>query len=131
MKLGFLGTGAITTAVVRGLCAAQADGGSAVRITLSPRNTERSEKLAREFDQVSVASDNQAVVDGSDTVFVAVRPVVAEDVLRPLRFRDDQAVVSLVSTLRIAELGPLIEPARKRGTRRAASGRVRGDEDAC
>ncbi|OLP55138.1 pyrroline-5-carboxylate reductase [Rhizobium rhizosphaerae] len=96
MRLGFVGTGTITEAIVTGLCT----GGSDDRITVSPRNAERAAQLAAAFPEVSIASDNQTVVDaGADMLFLAIRPQVAEAVIRPLTFSPGQTVVSLVAAM--------------------------------
>ena len=88
MKLGFIGTGNITAAMVEGL------GGGVV---LSPRGAAMAADLARRFPGVTVAESNQAVVDQSDMVVLAIRPQVAEEVVRGLRFRAGQKVLSLVA----------------------------------
>ena len=46
-----------------------------------------------------MSADNQAVVDGSDVVFLAVGPQIAQEVVLPLTFRPDQSVISLVAGL--------------------------------
>jgi len=56
-------------------------------------------------------ADNQAVVDASDVVIIAVRPPVAREMLSALRFREDQAVVSLVALLPYEPLRELTQPA--------------------
>jgi pyrroline-5-carboxylate reductase len=94
MRLGFIGTGTIAAAMVRGLKA------SALRnwpVVLSPRNAELAQTLASSLPGVTVAPDNQAVIDGSDMVVLAVRPQVVEAVLRAVRMRADQQVISLVA----------------------------------
>lgn len=96
MTLGFIGTGAMAAAMVEGL------GGEG--ILLSPRGAEVAAGLARRFPGVRIAADNQAVVDGSDMVVLAVRPQVAEAVIRPLRFRAGQKVVSLIAATQIDAL---------------------------
>lgn len=92
--IGFIGTGTITDAMVRGLLAKPA---FASQITISPRNAEIAQRLAGEFAAVSIATDNQGVVDTSDMVILAVRPQIAEDVLRRLSFRNGQSVVSVIA----------------------------------
>jgi pyrroline-5-carboxylate reductase len=57
-----------------------------------------------------VASDNQAVIDGSDIVFLAVRPQVAVDVLGALKFRREQRVVSLIAAFDVTRLHTLVAP---------------------
>jgi pyrroline-5-carboxylate reductase len=88
MRLGFIGTGNITAAMVEGL------GGGVI---LSPRGVAVAADLARRFPDVTVADSNQAVVDQCDMVVLAIRPQVAEAVVRDLRFRAGQKVLSLVA----------------------------------
>ena len=104
MTLGFLGTGAIASAMVAGLNGAYA-------VALSPRNAEIAAALARRFPRVAVAESNQAVLDACDTVVIAVRPQIAAGVLADLRFRGDHHVISLVSGYSIARLSSLVAPA--------------------
>jgi pyrroline-5-carboxylate reductase len=93
MILGFIGTGHITAAMVAGLCTAPNPPG----ILVSPRNAETAAALAKRFKQVTVARDNQAVVDGSDWVVLAVRPQVAREVVAALKFKPGQKVLSLIA----------------------------------
>lgn len=100
-RLGFVGTGSITQAIVRGLK------GSSLRdrpILLSPRNADIAAELAGSLPGVTVAPDNQSVIDGTDIVVLAVRPQIAESVLRLLRFRPDQQVVSLIAGASVATI---------------------------
>lgn len=108
MKIGVIGTGNIAVAVIRGLCtAADAPG----RVLLSPRNAEKSARLAGEFVQAEVAPDNQSVIDGSDWMILAVRPQVAHEVLSGLQFRAGQKIVSLIAAVTLDQLGELCAPA--------------------
>jgi pyrroline-5-carboxylate reductase len=95
MRVGFIGTGAIAAAMVEGL------GGGVV---LSPRGAEMAANLAQRFPDVSVADSNQAVLDQCDLVVLAIRPQVAEEVIRALRFRAGQRVLSLVAATQIETL---------------------------
>jgi len=110
MTLGFLGSGAITSAMVAGLNSA-GDWPHAIR--LSPRNASVSTDLARRYPLVSVASTNQQVVEESGAVVIAVRPQIAPSVLAELRFRPDQHVLSLVSGLSVGRLAGLVAPATR------------------
>jgi pyrroline-5-carboxylate reductase len=110
MKLGFLGAGAITSAMVTGL---DSRGNSRHSIVLSPRNADIAADLARRFPRVSVASQNQEVVDQCETVVIAVRPQIAEGVLAELRFRSDHNVISLVSGYSLGRLSRLVAPATR------------------
>lgn len=110
MKLGFVGTGALTAAIVTGLRSLPESGTSVV---LSPRNTDIAADLAARFPQVSVAADNQAVLDACDTVMLAVRPQVAHEVLSGLAFRPDHEVVSLIATVSATEIAALVAPSTR------------------
>ena len=124
-KIGFIGTGAITDAMVRGLLAEPA---AVPHVMVSLRSAETSARLAADFPAVLVASDNQAIVDGCDTIVLAIRPQIAEEVVRPLHFRDGQKVISVVAAtgrpalldwiradVRLAQAIPLPFVARRKG----------------
>jgi pyrroline-5-carboxylate reductase len=110
MKLGFIGTGALTSAIVIGL---KSVADNSVSVLLSPRNEDISADLASRYPDVRVARDNQAVLDDCDTVMLAVRPQIAHEVLSGLRFRRDHYVVSLIATLSREEIAALTAPAER------------------
>ncbi|WP_417727359.1 NAD(P)-binding domain-containing protein [Roseovarius sp.] len=105
MRLGFLGTGSIAEAVVRGLAPA----GHA--ITVSERNAARAARLAGEFLNVGIAG-NQGVVEASEVVFLGLMAEDAPDILGGLRFRADQRVVSFMAGMPLDEVAALVAPAR-------------------
>ncbi len=107
MRLGFIGTGALTSAIVVGLKSVP---DNSVSVVLSPRNEKVAADLASRYPDVRVAGDNQAVLDDCDTVMLAVRPQIAHDVLPALRFRRDHHVVSLIATLSREEVAALVAP---------------------
>lgn len=107
-RVGFIGVGTIAEALITGMCAA---GERRATFLLSPRNADIAKRLAECFSSVEVAGDNQAVIDASDIIFLAVRPQVAADVLGALKFRRDQCIVSLIATLDVARLRTLVAPA--------------------
>jgi pyrroline-5-carboxylate reductase len=93
MRLGFLGTGVITEAIIHGVRASDL---SVASIHVSPRNAEVAQRLAR-VAGVVVGADNQAVVDAADMIILAVRPQDGGAVIAPLDFRPGQQVVSLLA----------------------------------
>lgn len=115
MRLGFVGTGEITSAIVTGLCSPglSSPGADGYCIQLSPRNLEIATHLADRFPGVSVASSNQDVLDSSETVVIAVRPATDQTVLSELRFRSDHCVISLVSGLSLRPVSELVAPASR------------------
>ena len=104
-RLGFIGTGTITEAIVTGIVSRAEP---SPEIIVSPRSEKIAARLATLSAQVTVAADNQHVVDAADMLFLAVRPNVAEEVIRALRFRPGQQVVSLIATIDHAALRSLI-----------------------
>lgn len=108
MRIGFIGTGNIAVAMVRGLCRANP---APERVLVSPRNAAKAAALADEFPQVAVAADNQAVVDGSDWVVLSMRPPAVAELVAPLTFRRGQKVISLVAATPLATLKGLLAPA--------------------
>lgn len=101
MKLGFIGTGAISDAVIRGLLTSDY---RVDEIIVSRRSAHISAKLVADFDRVRVEDDNQAIIDQSDMIFLAVLPQIAGDVLSALRVPDDKQIVSLIATIPISDL---------------------------
>lgn len=107
LRLGFVGTGTITSAIVTGLCASGADH----RIIVSPRNETVATRLASQFPQVQIAKSNQDVLAGSDVVLLSIRPQVATDVLSSLAFRPGHRVISLIATFARDRVAALVSPA--------------------
>lgn len=107
-RVGILGVGTIAEALTVGLSSFE---DRRAEILLSPRNEQTSSRLARRYPEVTVAPDNQAVLDGSEIVVLAVRPQVAAAVLGDLHFRPDQQVLSLIATFSTKQLSLLVAPA--------------------
>lgn len=101
MKIGFLGTGKITASMVEGLITSAFNVSS---IIISPRNAQIAAQLARNYDKVVIADHNQALLDASDCVFLCLPNQIAEDVLRSLRFRSEQLVISVLAMAKAAEV---------------------------
>ena len=106
MKLGFIGTGKITSAVVTGICGSKI---SFKKILLSPRNKNVSRKLKKKFKKVSIAKNNQEVLNSCNWVFLAVTPTVSEKIIKLLRFRSSQTIVSFISTMTLSQLKKAIK----------------------
>ena len=58
------------------------------------------------------AADGQAMLDRAEVVLLAVKPQILARVTAPLRFREDQLVVSVVAGLSAGRVGALCSPAR-------------------
>ena len=66
MKLGFIGTGKITSAVIAGICKSSI---TYNKIIISHRNKSISSSLKKKFKKISISKDNQEIVDKCDWVF--------------------------------------------------------------
>lgn len=104
-RIGFIGTGEIASAMVRGLA------GKGHRICVSERNAETAHALAAEIPEVSIAR-NQEVLDNSDVVILCLLKSVAGAVLPDLRFRDGHSVISVMVDVTNATLHDWCAPAR-------------------
>jgi pyrroline-5-carboxylate reductase len=80
------------------------------RFVVSERGRETSSDLARRFG-CAIEADNQAILDESDIVILAVRPYDTLALAEGLRFRQGQAVVSLAAGVSHADLAPRVAPA--------------------
>jgi pyrroline-5-carboxylate reductase len=103
MRLGFIGTGALTTAVVAGLRRR----GISHEIYLSPRSETASAMLAAHYPNIVRAQSNTSVAESSDLVFLAMRPTQVEAALEGVSFHAGQIVVSFVTGLSLQEVAVL------------------------
>jgi len=106
MKLGFIGTGKIASSVITGICNSEI---KYKKIFISPRNKIIAKKLKNKFKKVYIARNNQEIVDKSDWVFLAVTPTVGEKIIRKLKFKSSQTIISFISTITIPELKKMIK----------------------
>lgn len=110
MRLGFIGVGHIAHCLVEGLLSGEH---ACSRVLLSPRGRRHVAALAARYPAIEIAEHNQAVVDGSDLLVLAVLPGQAEDVLAGLRLRPEQIVVSLIATVPMTRIAALAKPATR------------------
>lgn len=107
MRLGFIGTGTISAAVIHGLSKAWGDGNEVI---VSPRSAEVSLDLAQRYRWVRRAATNQEVVDASDIIFLGVMPHQAEEVMGELTFPEGRILVSFLAGVEISALQQLAGP---------------------
>ena len=101
MKIGFLGTGHITSAVIEGIFKSKL---KIDKIYISPRNREISKKLSKKFKKVIISNNNQKLIDLSNWVFLAITPKVGRKILKDLNFRKNQKIISFISTINLKDL---------------------------
>ena len=106
MKLGFIGTGKITSSVITGICNSKI---SFTKILISPRNKTISKILKKRFKKVIIAKDNQEIVNNSNWVFLSITPIVGARIIKELKFNSNQTIISFISTVTLAELKKAIK----------------------
>ena len=106
MKLGFIGTGKITAAVVTGICSSSI---SYNKIIISERNKSISSILKKKFKKITISKDNQEIINSCDWIFLSVTPMVGEKIIKNLKFRSNQTIISFISTITLAQLKKAIK----------------------
>ena len=106
MKLGFIGTGKITSAVITGICSSSI---SYNKIIISERNKSISSTLKKKFKKITVSKNNQEIINSCDWIFLSVTPMVGEKIIKNLKFRSNQTIISFISTITLAQLKKAIK----------------------
>ena len=105
MNLGFIGTGNIVSDVIFGISKSKI---KYEKIIISPRNKKKALYLKRYLKKVIIAKNNQEVINKANWVFLGVLPKVGEAILPKLQFRNNQIIVSFMSTTNYTKLKKLI-----------------------
>ena len=106
MKLGFIGTGKIAYSVITGICKSKIP---FERILISPRNSLIAKNLKKKFKKVIIAKDNQEIVNKCNWVFLSVTPTVGQKIIKNLKFKPTQTVISFISTINLLQLKKIIK----------------------
>ena len=106
MKLGFVGTGKIASAVITGICNSKI---KFTKIVVSPRNRLIAKALKKKLKKVCIAKNNQEIVSSCNWVFLAITPSVGEKIIKNLKFKSNQTVISFISTITLLELKKVIK----------------------
>ena len=106
MKLGFIGTGKIASAVITGVCNSKI---SFNKILISPRNKSISKGLKKKFKKVSIARDNQEIINSCNWIFLSITPTVGKKIIKELKFRPNQIIISFISTISLEHLKKAIK----------------------
>ena len=106
MKLGFIGTGKIASSVILGVCRSKI---KFRQIIVSPRNKKIANNLKKKFKKVSIAKNNQDVINKSNWIFLSVTPKVGDKIIKDLKFKSNQTIISFISTINLSELKKMIK----------------------
>ena len=106
MILGFIGTGKISSSVITGICKSNL---KFKKIIISPRNKQIAKSLKKKFKKIVIAKDNQQIVDQSTWVFLSITPTVGEKIIKVLKFKSSQTIISFISTITLSQLKKAIK----------------------
>ncbi len=106
MRLGFIGCGKIASSVIEGICNSKI---KYKKINISLRSKKISLNLKKKFKKISIFRLNQKIIDNSDWVFLSITPSVGKKILKDLRFKPNQIIVSFISTITLPELKSIIK----------------------
>ena len=101
MNLGFIGTGKIASSVIEGICTSKIYFN---KIIISPRNRLIAQKLKKKFIKVEISKNNQQIVDNCNWIFLSVTPSVGQEIIKELKFKSNQTIISFISTITLAQL---------------------------
>lgn len=99
MRIGFIGTGTISAAVIEGLQSLP----DAPEIVVSPRSESTSRALAVRYAKVTRAGSN-AEVATADIVFLGMRPMHLDEAMTGIDFNEGQIVASMVAGFALADI---------------------------
>ena len=106
MNLGFIGTGKIASSVITGISKSKI---SFKKIIISPRNRVVAKDLKKKFKKIIIAKNNQEIVDKCDWIFLSVTPTVGEKIIKDLKFKTKQTIISFISTITLTQLKKAIK----------------------
>ena len=106
MILGFIGIGKISSSVIKGILNSKI---KYKRIILSPRNKKISKYLKNKSKKVEIAKSNQDVINRSNWIFLAVTPLVGNKIIKILKFKKKQIIISFISTITLSQLKKYIK----------------------
>ena len=104
MKIGFIGTGKITSSIIYGIFKSKL---KITTIYISSRNKTISKKLSKKFKSVKIVKGNQEIVDNSSLIFLAVTPTVGLKILSMLKFKSNKKIISFIATISLTKLKKL------------------------
>ena len=106
MNLGFIGTGEITKAVVKGILNSKI---KYSKIYLSRRNKNISKYLSRKSKKIIILDNNQKIIDKSNWVFLSITPEVGNEIIKKYQFKKSQIIISFISTIKYNNLKTYIK----------------------
>ena len=104
MILGFIGTGKISSSIIYGIFNSKL---KVSKIYISSRNRNIAKKLVKKFRQVKILNNNQEIINKASTIILGITPNVGNKILPKLKFTKNKKIISLISTINLANLRKL------------------------
>tara|TARA_A100000164_G_C21747575_1_gene695398 strand:- start:56 stop:823 length:768 start_codon:yes stop_codon:yes gene_type:complete len=101
MILGFIGIGKISSSVIDGITKSDI---KYKKIIISPRNKVNSKLIKKKYKKIIIGKNNQDVINNSDWVFLALTPKIGEKIIKDLKFKSQQTIISFISTITLSKL---------------------------
>ena len=105
MNLGFIGCGKIASSVIAGISKSSI---KYKKIFISERNKKISSSIKKKYKKIYIKKDNQHIVNNSNWIFLAITPDVGQKIIKDLKFKSNQTIISFISTITISELRRMI-----------------------
>ena len=106
MNIGFIGTGKIASAVITGIFRSNI---IYKKLIISPRNKGTAKKLKKKFNSIKIAKNNQEVINSCDWIFLSITPTVGVKIIKDLKFKSNQTIISFISTISLKQLKKAIK----------------------
>ena len=109
-RVGFIGTGGIAAALVRGLCGSERFNGKIYVHDIDASKTEALHNCYPDF--VIVADSNQQLINSVEFVFPALLPKVLEQVVPQLTFREENRIIHIAAGIKLLKAEPWFTPSK-------------------
>jgi pyrroline-5-carboxylate reductase len=106
MKIGFIGTGRIASSVITGIYKSKI---LINKIFISSRNNKIAKNLKKKFKKIVIVKDNQEIIDNCNWVFLSITPNVGQRIIKELKFKSNQTIISFISTITLVQLKKAIK----------------------
>ena len=106
MKIGFIGTGQIAKSTVLGILKSNL---KVEKIYISKRNKKISRLLRKKSKKIRITINNQEIINKSNWVFLSITPTVGNKILKDLKFKKNQTIISFISTINMSQLKKYIK----------------------
>ena len=106
MEIGFIGTGQIAKSTILGILKSNL---KIEKIYISQRNKKISRLLRKKSKKIRIIINNQEIINKSNWVFLSITPTVGNKILKDLKFKKNQTIISFISTIKMSQLKKYIK----------------------